>query len=329
MRQLAAATIACAIASPSFAGFSPYADSFRSVTAPAIAAGSFGVAGAALADGRLLAMTGSSFYVETSVGSGLFDLAATLDASIADGTDPGFLSVSADGSRVALGAGFGRPVITFDAALLDGASTISASNADVFSIDHFAGAWMDANTLAVSGQAGVTAIDTLTGDTTLLVTNIGGASAGVAFDASGALYTANGFDLAPGGSVTGTIRAFDPADWAAGAADFETDGAFVAEILSASPLHFDSAGNLVVAGGDFSGADSGYVGVFDPATGRLAQYDPMGTGSAFYSAFVNRATGELVVQNGSDWFVYAVPAPGAFALAPLALAILGRKRHAC
>ncbi len=328
MRQYVAASIACAIASTSHAGFSPYAHTFRSVSAPAIAPGSFGVAGAALADGRLLAMTGSSFYVETGVGTGLFDLAATLDASIADGTDPGFLSVSADGSRVALGAGFGRPVIAFDTAILDGSSTITASNADVFSIDHFAGAWMDANTLAVSGQAGVTAINTLTGDATLLVTNVGGASAGVAFDDAGTLYTANGFDLAAGGSETGTIRAFTPADWAAGAADFETGGAFVAEILSGSPLHFDGAGNLVVAGGDFSGADSGYVGVYNPATGELAQYDPLGTGTEFYSAFVNRATGELVVQNGADWFVYSVPSPGALALAPLAFMLNGRKRHA-
>jgi len=325
MRHLAATTIACAIALPAHAGFAPYDDAFRSVSAPAVAPGSFGVAGAALADGRLIAATGNSFYVETSVGSGLFDLAATFDATISDGSDPSFLSVSADGSTVALGAGFGRPVVTFDSALLDGSSVISTSNASVFNVDHFAAAWADDTTLVVTNSSGVESIDTVTGDTTLLINDFDGASAGIAFDSAGALYTANGFDLAPGGTNTGEIRAFDPSEWADAPASFQNDGTFIAEILSGSPLHFDGAGNLIVAGGD--GADSGYVGVYDIDAGELAPYDPEGSGTAFYSAFVNHATGELVVQNGSDWYVYAVPAPGALALASFSLIALGRRRR--
>ncbi len=326
MQHSVAALIACAIATPALAAFTPYTDSFRTIAAPPIADGSFGVAGAALADGRLLAMTGSEFYIETSVGSGIFDLAATLDASITDGTDPAFLSVSPDGSTIALGAGFSRPLITFDSALLDGATTITTSNASVFTTNHFAGMWQDNTTLVVSGQAGVTAIDTLTGDANVLVNNIDGASGGVAFDSDGNLYTANGFDFAPGGTETGEIRRFTPAEFASGPADFQTSGAFVAEILSGSPLHTDAFGNLIVAGGDFSEGDAGYIGVFNLTTGELAQYDPVGTGDVFYSAFVNGATGELIIQNGADWFVYAVPAPSALAL--FAIPAIGRRRRA-
>lgn len=331
MHLRVAIAVACAAGPPAAAAFLPYSPSFRTVSAPAPAPGSFGVAGAALSDGRLVAMTGSSFFVETAVGSGAFALAATLDPAVTPGTDPGFLALSPDGTRLALGAGFGRPVVTFDTALLSatGPSTITTANAGVFAVDHFAGAWMDNSTLALSGASGVTAIDTLTGSTTVLVGNVGGASAGVTIDQNGRLYTGNGFDLAPGGSVTGEIRAFDPADYTGGPADFETGGTFIAEILSASPLHLDVMGHLVAAGGDFSGGDNGYVGVFNLTTGEIARLDPSGTGSAFYSAFVNHATGELVVQNGSEWFIYApVPAPGAAALGLVAAAFCGRSRRA-
>jgi len=326
MQRLVAACIACASASLALGGFDPYGGSFREVTAPSVAAGSFGVAGAALPDGRLLAATGLEVYVETAVGSGAFALAATIDPGVTDGSDPGFLSVSPDGSRIAFGAGFGRPIVVFDAASLDAGSpgSISAGVADVFDVEHFGAAWRDGDSLALTNSAGVIELDTATGDTTTLVTNIGGASGGVAFDDAGNLYTANGFDLVAGGTATGEIRAFSPDELAP--ADFETGGAFVAEILSGSPLHLDGFGNLIVGGGDAAGGDAGYVGVFDLVTGELAAYDPLGTGDAFYSAFVNGATGELVIQSGSRWFVYEIPAPSAALLFPLALAAGGRRR---
>jgi hypothetical protein len=326
MQRFVAACIACASGSLALGGFDPYGGSFREVTAPSVAPGSFGVAGAALSDGRLIAATGLEVYVETAAGSGAFALAATIDPAITGGSDPGFLSVSPDGSRVAFGAGFDRPIVVFDASALDAGApgVISAGGADVFDVDHFGAAWRDPSTIAVSNSSGVVGLDTLTGDTTTLVTNIGGASGGVAFDSAGNLYTANGFDFAAGGSVTGEIRAFAPGELAS--ADFTTDGTFIAEILSGSPLHIDGFGNLIVGGGDSAGGDAGYVGVFDLTTGELAQYDPLGTGEAFYSAFVNDATGEMVIQSGSRWFVYQIPAPSAALLAPLGLAFAGRRR---
>jgi hypothetical protein len=283
-----------------------------------------------LADGRLIAATGNEVFVETSVGSGDFALAAMIDAAVTGGSDPAFLSVSPDGQRVAFGAGFQRPIAVFETSLLDlGApGLVTADNASVFEVDHFGAAWQGGGTLAVSGAGGVTAIDTLTGDTTELVTNIGGASAGVAFDDGGNLYTANGFDFAPGGSETGEIRRFSPGDFGDGPADFTGDGEFVAEVLSGSPMSFDAFGRLIIGGGDSAEGDAGYVGVLDLSSGSLAQYDPLGTGDAFYSAFANTATNELVVQLGSDWFVYSVPAPSAVGLVPLAIFARRRRREA-
>ena len=330
MQRVVATCIACAgaLAGHAEAGFDPYGGPIRAFEAPTIAAGSFGVAGAALADGRLIAATGTNVFVETSVGSGDFALAATIDAAVTSGSDPAFLSVSPDGQRVAFGAGFGRPIVVFDAASLDSVTPglITSGSASVFEVDHFGAAWRSDGSLVVSNAGGVTEIDVLTGDTNALVTNIGGASAGVAFDADGALYTANGFDLEPGGTVTGEIRRFTAAELAMGPADFTSGGEFVAEVLSGSPLSFDGFGNLIIGGGDSLAGDVGYVGVLDLQTGLLAGYDPLGTGDAFYSAFANTVTGELIIQNGSDWYAYSVPAPSAFALAPIALFAWRRRR---
>ena len=331
MQRLASAVIASAIVSftTSAAIAGPYAPGFRSVSAPAVAPGSFGVAGSALADGRLIALTGTELFVETGVGTGVFTVGATIDAGITGGTDPGFLTVSPDGSTIALGAGFGRPVVVFDSSLVDAGmpGSISMSTASSYALDHFSAAWINNTDLAVTSAGIVTRLDTLSGATSTIVSNIGGFSAGIAFDSGGRLYTGNGFDSAPGGSGTGTIRRFDPSEWSGGAADFENDGVYVADILSASPLHFDAMGHLIVGGGN--GADTGYVAVADAAGTIIQQLDPLGTSSAFYGAFVNHATGELVVTAGSDWFVYTVPAPGAAALFGLATITGGRRRRAC
>ena len=177
-----------------------------------------------------------------------------------------------------------------------------------------------------------------------IVENIGGSSAGIAFDASGNLYTGNGFDGGAGGSETGTIRAFSSTAWDGPLpADFESGGTLIGEALSAGGLSFDSFGNMFVGGGDFDEGDAGYVGVIaadaiadalaglgafslsDPGSVRLL--DPVGSGSAFYGLFFNGATGELVITDGASWYA-TVPAPGAtLALAGGAL-LVGRRRRA-
>jgi hypothetical protein len=182
-----------------------------------------------------------------------------------------------------------------------------------------------------------------------IIANIGGASAGVGFDAAGRLYTGNGYDLSVGGgpSTTGTIRAFDPASWAGVAADFETGGTLIGNVLSGSSLVFDREGNLLVSGGDFDEGDTGYVGVIgraallatlgggapidrnDPAS--LRRLSPLGDPFAYYGAVFNPLTGEAYATlgdfntGGNTWFA-TIPAPATSLLALSGLICIRRRR---
>jgi hypothetical protein len=224
-------------------------------------------------------------------------------------------------------------------------------NASTFEIEHFGGAWASNSELAVSAGAfglpsRVDLIDVTSGVSRTIVSNIQGASAGVAFDSEGRLYTGNGFELGtPGASTTGVIKAFESADWTqAGGVDFEGAGVAILDALSASSLSIDSFGNLFVGVGDFNTGDFGYAGIASAEaiadaligagaidTTLLSEFrrlDPSGSGFAFYSTFVNDMTGELVLSDGSSWFV-TVPAPGAAALCCAGMStLLWRRRRA-
>jgi hypothetical protein len=197
---------------------------------------------------------------------------------------------------------------------------------------NFLGAWVG-STLFVSGSDAfgapsyVTRIDasslaSLTSE--IAIANVGGASGGVASDGT-RLYAANGFG-APGGSGTGTIRAFslDALDFGDVAIDFEADGTMIADVLSGSPLDFDHLGNLLIGGGDYDEGDTGYAGVADGgAVLAAATGGPVVTGASiqrlspggafdFYSIRANPATQEVLVTYFGDPNVYryAIPAPG-------------------
>lgn len=353
-----AATAAAAVAllgAPALAdAFDAYGRHYRSFSAPPVGDGSFGVAGDALPDGRLVMVTGNAIYLESAAGEADFALVARLDASRTGGaTDPAFIQVSPDGSRIAVGAGFARPVAVFPTGALgtpdNPADLTAGAVADYFSVGHFEAAWLDNTRLALSAgdfgsPAFVSLLDTNSDPDSpanpVVVTNIRGASAGVAFDDQGRLYTANGF--ADGaGSGTGNIRAFDPDDWARGV-DFETGGVLIGDVLSGGSLRFDAFGHLIVGGGDFTDFDAGYLGVlhrdaladalagggpvdpFDPEQAR--RLDPRGDGAGFYAGAYNRSTGELYVIDGTTWHA-TVPAPaGAALLAGAGLCAWRRRR---
>ncbi len=325
--------LALAVVSPVAADpFDRYGQSFRSITPPPVGAGSFGVAGDALPDGRIVAFTGSTVFLETAPGAGSFSPAAIFDASLlAYPADPGFVRVSPSGTRIAVGAGFAKPVLIFDSSLLNPAAPATLTPADTtrFDAPHFDAAWFDDDHIALTaGDFGAPAFVSLLDVTSdpaapinpVIITNILGAPAGVAFDITGALYTGNGFTLSPGdptASRTGWIKYFSFSQWTAGA-DFETDGLLVADILSASPIRFDTAGTMLVGGGDFSAGDIGAVAVVrasaiqdsianatpiddsDPA--RVRRFDPLGDQSGFLGGFFSAATGELVITGASAWF---------------------------
>lgn len=289
--------------------FVRYGNAWQAVAAPPIGAGSFGVAGDALADGRLLAATGLRLYVETTAGSGAWCEAGVLPF----GAEPTFVAVSPSGTRIAVG--MNPAIVVFDLSALGSCAGPIPALADVgvvFSVSHYDGVWMDEGRLALSVPGEVLEASVSTDgsvSTRTLVTNIGGASAGVGLDANGNLFTGNGFDLAAGGSETGWIKAFAPSSWAIGPADFENAGVFVGDVLSAVGLRFDGDGNLCVGGGDFGSGDTGYVGVIrsgalhtalggggpvntsDPE--QVRRLAPTADPFAFHGVVINRARGEV------------------------------------
>ncbi|MGE3109113.1 MAG: hypothetical protein AB7G11_13015 [Phycisphaerales bacterium] len=355
-------TLPLALSAPALArdAFHTYGTSgFRSITLPPVGAGSFDIRGDFLPDGRIVAVTSLSVFLEDAPGAATFHVAASLDPLASGGpSDPAFLRVSPDGQSIAIGGGFARPVIVFAAADLGpaGSPTFLApgtTSARYFAVPHFEAAWADPSHLALTAgdfasPSVVTLLDVTSPPTAptnpTIISNIAGASAGIAFDHAGRLFTGNGFDIAPGGSDTGTVRAFLPADWVASPADFEIDGTLVGEVLSAGSLLFDPEGNLFVGGGDFGADfDAGYLAVVntqaishalagmgpinpaDPA--HLRRLDPLESGAGYFASAFNPLTHELAITSGSTWFV-TVPAPAsAFIIAAAALPALRRRRH--
>ncbi len=334
--------------------FERYGQSWRTVSPPPIGPQSYQVVGGALPDGRMLAVTGNSVFLESGAGTGAFDEVAVFDAGkTGGGSDPAFVTVGPTG-RIAVGTGFGRPVVVFDVGALGapGApTTLTPGVANYFDVPHYHGAWTPDGRLALTAgdfgsPARVTLLDVLSDPNSpvnvTIVENIAGASAGVAFDAAGRLYTANGFGSG-GWSDTGWIKAFEPTAWQHGAADFEAHGTLIGDVLSGVSLTFDAFGNLAVGGGDFLEGDSGYLGVIAAGAiadalaglGPIDRNDPLQmrplfpptNGFAFFSASYNAATGELYAFDGGEWFA-TVPAPASLSLLGLAALGMRRRRHA-
>ncbi len=359
MRTVVVSCAAAAVLGVAFApsaaladAFERYGQSWRAVQPPPIGPQSYQVMGGALPDGRMLAVTGNSVFVESGVGTGVFDEVAVFDAGkTGGGSDPAFVAVGPTGT-IAVGTGFGRPVVVFGVGALGtpGApTTLTPGVADYFGVPHYHGAWTPDGRLALTaGDFGspsrVTLLDVMSDPSApvnvTIVDNIAGASAGVAFDSAGRLYTANGFGYGGGGSDTGWLKAFEPAAWQHGPADFEGEGTLIGDVLSGVSLAFDAFGNLAIGGGDYAEGDYGYLGVIGAGAiadalaglGPIDRNDPLQVrmllpptgGFAFFSASYNGATGELYAFDAGEWFA-TVPAPASLAL--LGLAALGARRR--
>ncbi len=308
---IAAGVLCCAGAEAECPLFGGYGGGFRVIAPPPVGAGSFGVAGAALPDGRLLAVTGDRVFVESEPGAGAWCEGGVLPSP----AEPTFVGVSPSGSRIAVGMNPG--VVVFDVSDLGvcgGAAPVLSDVGAVFSVEHYDGCWIDEHRLALSAPGGEVIEVVLGTDgaltTRVIVTNIGGASGGVGVDASGNLYTGNGFDLVAGGSETGWVKVFAPVLWETSPVNFESQGVLVCDVLSAVGLRLDAEGNLLVGGGDFVAGDSGYVGVvsaqaiaaalggggpantFDPT--QVRKLMPTADPFAFYGAFANAARREII-----------------------------------
>lgn len=283
------------------------------------------------ADGRILVLSGTTVFRETTPRSRIFVPLGDLPDADFNEFGASFLKISPDGDRIAVGN--------------DGGASFDHFQVGVFAIRSLRGTWFDANsfqaawindrfvalTAGTFGSPGiVTALDTFSSDPAhpsnrTIISNIGGASAGIAFDKHENLYTGNGFAIS-GPSTTGTVKAFRRADWRAALhggppVDFEAQGTVIVTVLSASPLDFDASGNLFVGGADFGGGDinfaafissaavrsalegNGPVNTSDPAQVRKVDPDP--APDSAYNIIVNRARNEVyLTSSGSHVFVF-------------------------
>ncbi len=286
-----------------------------------------------LADGRLIVLIGDNVNVETSVGSRQFTNLGQLPAANISSFGADYIRVSPDGTRFAVGNGGGEPFGNFQVGIF----TVTSLTGTWFSANSFEATWYDDTHVALTaGDFGFPSVVTvlninspnpLAPTNPIVVDGIDGASAGVAFDSAGNLYTGNGFSSTDP-AAAGTIKAFDAAAVTIAlntftTLDWTTDGVLIADVLSAVPLGFDGFGNMFVGGGDFFAPEGfavlinasavrgallggGAVDVNDPLQARNIDPDPA-VGSR-YTLRYNRATGELYVDDAIDSTVYAYTA---------------------
>ena len=207
-----------------------------------------------LVDGRLMGISGNELFMETGLGTRIFKSQGPLPGLKTGPYGPSFLKVSPDGSRFAVGDGKGNIGI-FNMADLSGKWVAMC---------HLDAQWADDAILAVThGEFGepsqVSWVDVVAqkASPAILIQNIGGAPAGIAFDSQGNLFTGNGFKSV-GPSGTGTVKYFPRNLWQSAMnshtpLDFETQGQVIVDLLSGSSLGFDHQGNLYVGGSDAFG----------------------------------------------------------------------------
>jgi len=279
-----------------------------------------------LADGRIVMVStflASPFdtfgtpevYVETAVGSRSWQSLGTLPLAFGGqwfATGGGFLDVSPDGSRIAVGDNSltTQYVGVFDTADL---LTLGAGSTpiDWYQLPHFEGEWFDNRYLAlnrgsfVTGTSAVSLLDTTSAVGSPvnpdIITAVGGQSSGLTFDAAGNIYVGNGFDTQAGGSTTGDVKQFLLANWqnawsTSTPLNYESSGTLYASMLSAGSLEFDGEGNLFIGGSDFfGGGQANFLGLIEnPAQGSgTRMFDPDTVAISFYQLVYNEVTGEL------------------------------------
>ncbi|MBI1826760.1 MAG: hypothetical protein HY287_09615 [Planctomycetes bacterium] len=308
-----------------------------------------------LADGRLMTIVGSTIYIETMPNGRTFVSQGNLPQADIASFGAAFLRVSPDGAKFAVGNNGGASFSNFQIGIFN----VSNLTGTWFTAAHYDAAWIDNTKLAITAgdfgsPAFVTVLDVKSPnpnvpDNRTIISNIGGASAGIAFDAAGNLYTGNGFQ-GSGPSGTGATKEFSHSTWLAAYTsgphiNFEPSGTSIVDVLSASPLAFDGDGNLFIGGGDFSANDIDFVaitrasavsaavsggGAINPADpSQLRRLDPdTSNNSNFYSVNTNPVLHEVYVRDlsGDRVYVYldtsSIPTISQWGAAAFALGVL-------
>lgn len=290
-----------------------------------------------LPDGRIVQMRGEDLWLQTAVNAGTYARVGSLPAGAVSAIGPSFIKVSPDGSRLAVGDNNFTPasqvVHVLDLASLDPlAPTTPSVSVPALNFD---GHWTSNGSLVVTGgdffvgSSVVTRIDLgLAPAATVVIDGIGSGSGGITTIGS-TLYVGVGFGF--GATPSGQVRSFDLASIATStAATSFTSAPVLTQTLSAFPLRADGLGNLLIGGGDSFASPPllGYAAVMDPADpANPLLLSPAGP-DALYSIDFNPFTNELLVIADGVAYRYAVPAPGAIAMALIAAPLIRPRRTA-
>ncbi len=214
-------------------------------------------------------------------------------------------------------------------------STSAATPTSSLLLGNYAGVW-NGSDLLVAGAPGpggspavwrVTNTATTSPTSSVLITNIGGGSGGLAVRGD-TLVTGAGFSTAAS-PVTGEVRSFSLSSLInSGPATF-LSGSLVGAVLSASSTAFDPLGNLAIAGADFSNfpSVSGFVRVIDGDNfANNVTIAPAGTDRS-YSVRFNAFTNELLVSASGTIYRYVIPTPGTAAALALAGVLSASRRR--
>jgi len=270
---------------------------------PEPAANATGVVGTSLPDGRFILWNGLDVFFQRGIGEGVFDVVATGYTG-----DPGFITLSPDGSSVLMGAGFGDGT-NANLYRLDPSNPTDFSPGDEIVVpSHFSGAFLNSDLIAIDrgdfgSPAEIVVLDVSTttrGQTTpftvierpapqsrdtVITKPSGSFSASVATD-NGLLYVADsGNGQYKTFNVADVIDAFNTSTTIPWASGIDIGAPFQ---FPASGVHgFLASGNLVLSG-------FGSIVEVDPNTETIVKsIDPAGTGP-FYGVIFNDVTKDLI-----------------------------------
>jgi hypothetical protein len=222
-----------------------------------------------LPTGNLVVLNGSQVLIQNGIDSSSYTSQGNIPTASFSSAFPSFISAAPNGSQVAAGDGNGD-IAVFSPSNPSAATIYSLPAGGTFDYN---ATWFNNSELAITDSNGVDILNTNTHTVATVISDIGGASSGIAFDSAGNLYTGDGYyyggganqpGLAPGASQTGLIKAFSVSSWQAALLpsgnplDFEASGITVAQLLAAGSLGFDNSGNFFVGGGDNFGVTGDY-----------------------------------------------------------------------